>query len=358
MKINIAGRFFPFSHRAGTHVLIPKTQIVAEIYPSFIRFHNCESPTIYELDIQTEGYIDGFTIIQDLEKHLIRVFGTSSNGYISYELQYSQGYIILHLTRAKNPLNLIFQGKSETVLPKGKLELVSVTKYVDLALPRLAFGVHKLQNIDHIAMRRDLREIIPFLYRIGKLSPTDLRDIKPGTTHELVQKIRDRIEGRDKIGLTLALREFFCIAIRDLFVPQLFDYRLQGSFTPPNPSKLYYDTNLLSQTAGLIETLFLEERGDSLFFLPLLLPTLHAGRFVNLSTQAKRYTLDMEWRSHKLRKVIFYSYETYEYHLILPKPLRTFRMKSSKKDPGIVVHSGDLISVKKDSNYFFDRFQI
>ena len=66
----------------------------------------------------------------------------------------------------------------------------------------------------------------------------------------------------------------------------------------------------------------------------------------------------MEWRSHKLRKVIFYSYDTCEYHFNLPKPLRTFRMKSSKKDPGIVVHTGDLISVKKDSNYFFDRFQI
>ena len=321
MKITIAGRFFPFSHRAGTHVLIPKTQIVAEIYPSFIRFHNCESPGIYELDIQTGGYVDGFTIIQDLEKHVIRVFGTSSSGYISYELQYSQGYIMLHLIRAKNSLNMIFQGKSETIWPKGNLQLIAVTKCVDLGLPRLAFGIHKLQNIDHIAIRKDLREIIPFLYRIGKLSPTDLRDIEPGTTGELVQKIRDRIQIRDKMGLTLALREFFFIAIRDLFVPQLFDYRLQGSFTPPDTSKLHYDTNLLSEVAVLIESLFLEERGNSLFLLPLLLPTLHAGRFVNLSTQAKKYTLDMEWRSHKLRKVIFYSYDTCEYHFNLPLSL-------------------------------------
>lgn len=358
MKITIAGRFSPFSHRAGTHVLIPKTQIVAEIYPSFIRFHNCESPGIYEVDIQIGSYVDGFTVVQDLEKHVIRVFGTSSSGYISYELQYSQGHIILHLTRAKNPLDLIFEGKRETILPKGKLTLVSVTKYVDLTIPRLAFGIHKLQNIDHIAMRKDLREIIPFLYRIGKLSPTDLKDIQLGTTSELVEKIRNKIQIRDKIGLTFALREFFSIAIRDLFVPQLFDYRLQGSFTPPNSSELYYDTNLVFQVAGLIENLFLEERENSLFFLPLLLPSLHAGRFVNLSTQAKKYALDMEWRSHKLRKVIFYSYEACEYHFILPKPLRTFRMKSSRKDPGIVLRTGDLISVKKDNKYFFDRFQI
>lgn len=358
MKITIAGRFSPFSHRAGTHVLIPKTQIVAEIYPSFIRFHNCETPGIYELDIQTGGYVEGFTIIQDLEKHVIRVFGIAFSGYISYELQYFQGYIILHLIRAKNPLHVIFQGTPETILPKGKLRLVSITKYVDLTLPRLALGIHKSQNIDHIAIRRDLREIIPFLYRVGKLSPKNQRDIQPGTTDELVQKIRDRIQASDKRGLTFALREFFAIAIRDLFVPQLFDYRLQGSFTPPNPSKLYYDTNLLSQVAGLIESLFLEERGNCLFFLPLLLPILHAGRFINLSTQAKKYTLDMEWRSHKLRKVIFYSHQICEYYFIPPKPLRAFRMKSSNKDPGIMVHPGDLISVKKDTKYFFDRFQI
>lgn len=358
MKITIDGRFSPFSHRAGTHVLIPKTQIVVEVYPSRTRFYSCKSLDVYEMDIQTQGYVDGFTIIQDLEAQVVRVFGTSGNGYVSYELQLSDGYIVMHLIRSRSPLSITFQGETHIVPPKGKLQLFAVTDYIDPPLPRLAFGIHKSQNIDHIVQRKDLRETLPFLYRIGKLSPKNSHQIQPGTTGELVQKIREGICARNKMGTTLALREFFAIAIRDLFVPQLFDYRLQGLFAPPETSKLYYDTSLLSNVSELIESLFLQEQGTSLLFLPLLLPILHAGRLVTLRAPDKSYTLDMEWRSHKLRKVIFYSHGTRDYHFILPKPLRTFRIRSSKADPGIVRCTGELISMEKDTSYFFDRFQI
>lgn len=358
MRITIDGRFSPFSHRAGTHVLIPKTQIVVEVYPSRTRFYSCSSLDVYEMDIQTAGYVDGFTVIQDLETQVVRVFGTAGHGYVSYELQFSDGHIVMHLLRSRSPLSITFQGETHMVPPKGKLQLFPVTDYIDCPLPRLAFGIHKSQNIDHITLRKDLRETLPFLYRIGKLSPKNSHHLQGNTTAELVQKIRDAIEARDKMGTTLALHEFFVIAIRDLFVPQLFDYRLQGLFTPPETSKLHYDTSLLSDVAELIESLFLQQRGTSLLFLPLLLPILHAGRFITLRGLDKSYTLDMEWRSHKLRKVIFYSHTARDYHFILPKPLSTFRMRSSQADSGIVCHSGDLISMKKDTNYFFDRFQI
>lgn len=358
MRITIDGRFSPFSHRAGTQVLIPKTQIVVEVYPSRIRFYSCKSLDVYEMDIQTEGYVDGFTVIQDLEAQVVRVFGTSVNGYLSYQLRFSDGHIVMDLLRSRTPLNITFQGKTHTVLPKRKLQLFPVTEYIDSPLPRLAFGIHKSQNIDQIAVRKDLREILPFLYRVGKLSPKNSSDIQSGTTGELLQKIRNAIDACDKIGTTLALHEFFAIAIRDLFVPQLFDYRLQGLFTPPETSKLYYDTSLLSNLSQLIESLFLQERGNSLLFLPLLLPILHAGRFVTLCSPDKSYTLDMEWRSHKLRKVIFHSHCRRDYHFILPKPLRTFRMRSSKKDLGTIRCNGELISIEKNTSYFFDRFQI
>ena len=115
MKITIDGRFSPFSHRAGTHVLIPKTQIVVEVYPSRIRFYSCKSLDIYEMDIQTGGYVDGFTVIQDLETQVVRVFGTSGNGYVSYELQFSDGHIVMHLIRSRGPLNITFQGETLTL---------------------------------------------------------------------------------------------------------------------------------------------------------------------------------------------------------------------------------------------------
>lgn len=358
MKITIDSRFSPFSHRAGTHALIPKTQIVVEVYPSRVRFYCCRSVDVYEMDIQIGGYLDGFTIIQDLEGQVVRVFGTSVNGYMSYELQLFGGYIAIDLIRSGNPLNIIFEGKTHTLLPKKPLQLFPVREYINCSLPRLAFGIHKSQNIDHIALRKDLRETLPFLYRIGKLSPKHSNPIQTGTTGELLEKIQDRIHAGDKIGTTLALHEFFVIGIRDLFVPQLFDYRLQGLFTPPETSKLHYDTSLLSKVSELIESLFLQQQESSILFLPLLLPILHAGRFLTVRSPDNNYTLDMEWRSHKLRKVIFYSHDSRKYHFLLPKPLRTFRMRSSKADRGTVCCTGDLISVKKDTSYFFDRFQI
>lgn len=358
MKITIDARFSPFSHRTGTHVLIPKTSIVVEIYPSRIRFYTCQTTDVYEMDIETGGYVHGFTVIQDLERQVVRIFGTSNNGYISYELGFFAGYIVIDLIRSRNPLNITFQGKKHTVFPKTHLELFPISKSISGSLPRLAFGIHKSQNIDHIAIRKDLRETVPFLYRIGKLSPKYSDDIRIGTTGELVQNIRKCIEARDKIGTTIAFQEFFAIAIRDLFVPQLFDYRLQGLFTPPEISTPYYDTSLLSMVSELIENLFLEQKGSSISFFPLLLPIFHAGRFLKFNSPDNSYTLDMEWRSHKLRKVIFYSHDTRMYHFLLPKPLRNFRLRSSKADLGTMYCSGDLISLKKNTTYFFDRFQI
>lgn len=358
MKITISSRFFPFSHRAGTHVLIPKTEIVVEVYPSRVNFFSCGSIDGYKMDIQTEGYVNGFTVVQDLERQVVRVFGVSTNGYISYELKFFEGYIVMDLLRSRIPLNIIFQAKKHTVLPKRHLQLFPVKEYITCPLPRLAFGIHKSQNIDHMAIRKDLREILPFLYRIGKSYPKHSVPIQPGTTKELVQKIRESIHARDKIGTTEAFHEFFAIAIRDLFVPQLFDYRLQGLFTPPETSKLYYDTSLLSIVSELIENLFLQEQGNSISLLPLLLPILHAGRLLTFNSPDNSYTLDMEWRSHKLRKVIFCSHDTRMYHFLLPKPFCNFRLRSSKEDPGIICYSGDLISVRKNSTYFFDRFQI
>lgn len=358
MKIAINSRFAPFSHRAGTHVLIPKTEIVAEVYPSRINFYSSESVAISKIDIQTGGYVDGFTVVQDLEKQVVRIFGISINGYIAYQLKFLEEYIVLDLLRSRIPLNITLQGKKYTIFPKKQLQLLSVREYITSSLPRLAFGIHKSQNIDHIATRKDLREILPFLYRIGKLYPKRSEAMPAGTTQELVQKIRDNIYARDKVGTTKAFHEFFAIAIRDLFVPQLFDYRLQGLFAPPERSKLYYDTSLLSKVSELIENLFVQQQGDSIALLPFLLPILHAGRLLTFNSEDNHYTIDMEWRSHKLRKVIFRSHNTRGYHFLLPKPFRNFRLRSSKVDPGIICYSGDLISVGENSTYFFDRFQI
>lgn len=358
MKITINSRFSPFSHRAGTHVLIPKTQIVVEVYPSRVNFYSCGSIDVYKMDIETGGYVDGFTVVQDLERQVVRVFGVSINGYVSYELKFLEEYIVIDLLRSRIPLNITFEEKKYTVFPKRHLQLFPVRDSITCSLPRLAFGIHKSQNIDYMAMRKDLREILPFLYRIGKLYPKHPSPMEPGTTRELVQKIRENIYARDKIGTTVAFQEFFTIAIRDLFVPQLFDYRLQGLFTPPERSNLYYDTSLLSIVSELIENLFIQQQGNSILFLPLLLPILHAGRLLTFKSPDNSYTLDMEWRSHKLRKVIFCSHDTRMYHFVLPKPFCNFRLRSSKADPGIVCYSGDLISLGKNTTYFFDRFQI
>lgn len=121
--IKIAQKFRPFSHTPGSICLIPGTDRVVEAFPTLIRIDGKEIP------LSITGPVDGFTLEQDLERDLVRVFGKAKEGHFCHTF-------------------------------------VSENKKTDFE--RLSFGIHKQLDWDLVGRRRDLLEVLPLLFVLGQ----------------------------------------------------------------------------------------------------------------------------------------------------------------------------------------------
>lgn len=78
MKIKLTEKYRPFSHEAGTALLIPKSSWKVTAYPARLILENLISiggKEILTILPQMNGPLESFTVMQDLEKGWVRIFG-------------------------------------------------------------------------------------------------------------------------------------------------------------------------------------------------------------------------------------------------------------------------------------------
>ncbi len=358
MKIQIANRYRPFSRSTRSKALIPNTDVVVEVHPTRLFLQRIGTQEIQEVTLSIKGPVEGFVVMQDLEKGALIIQGHELNGFFRYRLFGMGKKLSLMVDKSPGGLKIALGAQPIVVHPKQKIPMMDCFTIISKNIPRLSLGCHKKQEIEKINERMDLTEIFPFLHRLGYMVPKSTETFPiTQTTFSLLENFKIALQSRQKIEQRKRFSAFYQTAIEHLFVPKIFDEYYLGVLETISGQQEQYSVKLLRDTSAMIESCFFTQEGSLLTFLLQMPSNIHSGSMINLHSNNGEFRLSFRWRSDHLREVILQSFTEKTYQCALPYPIRSFRLRSCQRDRGCIVDSGTPFTMLPDATYFLDRFQ-
>lgn len=367
MQISIAERLRPFCHLPGTATILPGSSYQVQVFPCLVRFFDLtkNQPLLLgELNLYLKGPVEEFTVFNDLEKGRITVSGKTVEGWVRYHLMsgfQGKGIRIFVEKVANGGVTIEIQGRKHSLSDKESLDLlqqtISFEPYKIPTCDRLSLGNHKGQDWELIKRRFDLAEMLPLVHRLGQLIPrNDVVDSQEGTLALLENCRESLISQRPEKG-EQTWRLFLQGCFHSLLVPRLDDWEHQGLVN----SRALVSTDispliLLSEGARLIRDLFIQQTEEQLLILPLLFPSFHCGRLVNVSL-ACGGKISLEWTKKTIRRVAFFPGRDQECHLQFRSDVRSYRLRCDNKDKEKRVSCQTPLLLKKNCYYMLDNFQ-
>jgi hypothetical protein len=335
MKIEIAETLKPYSHLPGAACIVPGTATVITAYPTLIQIGN------YEIKLNITGPVSEFMLQQDLEKHLVHIFGKAKEGYFHLEISRNDAGFDVFANRV--PAKGLSTSKG-TLNKKEKLHIPSDAPFIAKApFERLSLGNHKAQDFDQIQKRSDLREWLPLLFTLGQKLPRILPQPINGTAR-LLEMPNDRSQ------LPSALEALFKAAFTKILVPQLNDEHYHGVITNDGKGNPFF---LVQEAAKLIRGLFFVQNERRIYLLPNLPIPLDCGRMLNIQAPGIG-TIDFEWTKKQLRRVIIRA--TTPGNILLEYPtLSSFRVRTSMRQKGH--RATETLLLEAGKTYYLDNFR-
>jgi hypothetical protein len=366
MKIQIAERFHPFFHRPGAQIFLPLSTWVVTLYPARIQLESLSQESRkLTLDFSLQGPVRQFTGECDLERGLIRVFGRVSKGYFRYVIKRVEEGIALTFEKIPGAsFECTYREEKTTYSLKEKESILfSLPKEAGSAsVPqaRLSLGNHKKQDWDMVLRRFDLQELLPVAMRLGEMIPFTSRNQESAGTLALLKSFAEATTSCRRLEAQEACEQWLRHSFADFLIPSLDDPYFQGVI-PPCGNDLPRGLALrhLTEGARLIRSLFFREAEESWVTLPCLFPLFSAGRLIDVCT-SHREQISMEWSKHQLKKMIVHTLQPKVQKLVLPKEIRSFRVRASLKERGrvIAVHKGRAeLNLPADAHLFLDCFK-
>ena len=323
--IRIANRLRPFSHLPGSCCLIPGTSYEVEIFPSLIRFYDLgkgKRELIDEIVVEAEGPLKEFTVMQDLERGCVSVWGEG----LSYHVLPT-----LEIVETKNP-------KVEKPASHEKLSL----------------GSHKKQEWEMVKKRCDFREIFPLWFRLGSLTvPGGPLKGKKGI-FSLLEECKEKIDTHRPERILCSFERLFLAGFRSMMVPRLVDEDYLGILPVECEPGSETPLHLLSEGARLIRSLFITQKKNKIAILPNLPPEFFAGRMIQLNCDAGE--VDLEWTKKCVRQMVFRAKKDGEVCFDFPSSVNRFRVRVHPKEKGEVLLCGKPLEIKSGTTYLLDRF--
>jgi len=361
MKIKLNKKYQLYSHKVGTSCLLPKSPWKVRAFPTRLEFTNLmakEDVDAFAITYAIQGLLSHFTLVQDLERQWIRLFGRGpQQEYFSLRLVAMEHKIVLFLERApKEGMDFFFRGQK---IPLKRKERLTIPNHSPLfpvcSLEKMHFGCHKAQDWTLITKRLSLQEILPFWFALGKNMPT-YPNIKIGTAR-LLTKCKSMIKQKQREKIGSHLIDLFRVGFEEMFLPRLrdTDYQsmlfLENETIPHNISPLI----LLGEGAHLIRQLFIQQQHQTISILPCLPVELHEGRFVKI--ELNNLVLDFEWSKKLIRRLILYPKIDQTRSIQFQPCIKSFRMRKGIKERGKTHLTGKHITLFAQSIYILDRFQ-
>lgn len=346
MHITIAERLKPFSHTPGTYFMLPGTPLRFQLFPGLIRVHDLSSlepKLISELPLDVVGPVEGFTVMQDLERGCIKVWGHTAKGYMRYR--------IVPETQKDRPYTI--------VLEKSPSEQKAVSTYSYTTpgnISRLSLGNHKAQDWTMMQRRADFTEIFPCWHRLGQWQPAIQHKTYKGTA-SLLQVCQKAIDDVRLLDILPAFKGLFLAGFDVGLSPQLDDIQYQGFHLPKfHPDDIATPLILLKEGSELIHSLFLQFSVGTIKLLPALPPEFHCGRLIQVPI-ANVGLLDLEWSKKQIRRMILRAHVDASLHFSFQKDLKQFRLRLCESERGQLIPCPAVLELKAGQSYLFDRFQ-
>jgi hypothetical protein len=373
MPIKIADKKVVFSHEAGTYALIPLTNVSVTIFPCKIAIANKEIyfPTL-------KGPVDDFTIMQDLEKGFITVYGTTIEGYFRYRLFSYDNNIRMHFEKLWQPtielaIKSRFKKEKISVKEKGFLDININHFTFAKGQEILSLGVNKTLDINLVQRRCDMKEILPLWLFIG--STMNFKEENHDGNMALLHDITKLIDNNQKHLLENSFMSAFKASFDGMFVPKLFDDKWLGILhqnSKVNPglkaweyfilegvsskriNKKHNPFLILQEGSKLIRKMFFQQDKDSIYILPALPTAFTSGKFINIKCN-NIGTLHLQWSKGIPFYMIFTANLDYDLKIVWPRGIKTLRLRGENMKKKI--SALDNIKVKQGKTYLFDRFQ-
>jgi len=352
MKIDISQKLCPFSHQPGTSCLIPFSTWSVQVFPTLLRFSNLSNISTSErkeIVLPFQGPIKEFTVVQDLEKGEIRVFGHAEQGYFRYFIFKAEEGIFLKFE--KRPFALMSQLQNQVCIVEQKQSTCWPSN------EKLSLGMHKSLDWELVCRRQDLKEIFPVWLKLADQIPYHGNPLRYQGTAMLIETCEKKMKAAAKNELEVSFLNVFNAAFYGIFTPRLFDDHYQGLIPISESEKPDFSPlDILIHSAKLIRTLFFKEAKDTFSFLPLLPPSFHSGRFINIQT-TQGELIHIEWSKKLLRRVIIKTHVQREITLCLQKPIQSFRMRNHLKERGKISDPKQPLLLLPNRVLYLDRFQ-
>ncbi|NGX38483.1 MAG: hypothetical protein K1000chlam2_01657, partial [Chlamydiae bacterium] len=275
-----------------------------QIFPTKLIFENRAGGGKHERAV--EGCLKGFTVVQDLERGRIEVFGKGFRYHITPDA---------------------FDFIEKVELPEIRT--------------RLSLGVHKKQDWDLIKRRCDMAEILPFWMRLAQVIPEKALPKEP--------------VGTDALLAAGQLKETFQVAFQGILCPRLTDENFLGLIPERDIPKNLSPLGIIHEGARQIQALFFSEEKDRWHLLPALPKELHAGRLTSLVTK-EGDRIDLEWSKKELKKVIVRPRKTRSVQLHLQRSLKSFRVRKHPRQRGERYMHNQALEIEESKILYLDRF--
>jgi hypothetical protein len=395
MHITIAERLRPFSHVPGFSILLPGSSLRFQIFPALIRVHDLsykEPLLITEITIGIKGPVRDFTVLQDLEKGNILVWGHTADGYMRYKIITAQNpnfHVVVEKEPDSQSRPLVWSATQgfhvspcQTDGETKKAFFVSAQQdeslsniYKPQVSERLSLGNHKAQDWDVIRKHAHMEEIFPLWHRLGNMLSIP-KYVSCGGTSVLLEDCRKVIAQRDTESILPAFINLFRAGFEGGLSPRLHDDQHQG-FGLPLVEGCGVDNSsgddinkegitplqLLTEGAALIRSLFVRCEDERICILPALAPELHCGRLLNVKCQQReiRGVLDIEWSKKLIRRMVFTAEGEGDVRFCFQNEIKRFRVRQKESERGKIVEcsgsDGTVITVHSGKQYLFDRFE-
>jgi hypothetical protein len=369
MRIEIAQRFRPFSHLPGTYFILPGTCLRLQVFPTFLKIEDlsCFMPQkCCFIHFHLKGPLDKFSILQDLEKEEIRVWGDSPAGFFRYRVKAIQAGDI-EIIVEKAPLQGVqysYEGGSlmgeERIISGTRLKVVTALPlYIreprKFSMERLSLGNNKAQDWELMRRRADFAEIFPIWHALGFTVPYSGNTLVGTST--LLEECKSLIKANSPEKILPGFKSLWLSGFEGGLSPRLHDTDFQGIINHQIPvNSEASPLQLLTEGMRLIRSLFIQMQHETISLLPALPPSFHCGRLLNAHCPGFG-VLHMEWTKKALRRFIFSATDSGSFGFLFSQGEKSCRVRRSLADRGTQYLRGDRIEIEAGSNYWFDNFQ-
>ena len=354
MKIKIPKKLSPFTSKIGKSFIIPRSSLILRAFVTKFEIWEKEKKLL-DLSLDIQGSFD-FSIFHDLEKRKILIFLKSKNDFFAFHFFVEKKGLFFFIDRSK------VGAVQVTLNEKEKLELKKKEKFllpVEVRMlqvdckEKLSLKVLKKQDYELIDRRQDLKEIFPIWYSLGQMVPKE-KDHYEGTC-AYFKKIEEKIKEKDKLQLQRLFLNLYKIAFLPYFAPTLVDRNFQGILDIKEKEIKTKSANvLLTKGYELVRSLFFREEKGLFFILPCLLPMFYTGILKDLKTEIG--LVDLEWSKKLLKKMVIYPEKDCILAFELQNSIKSFRVRSGKKDKAHFYRAKEKVPLKSGQIYFLDRF--